>query len=115
MASSPFCPSPLYLRARTHAHTYTHARAQIALRINPANFVGCSMAAPLSVSVPLLPGAVATASVPLKVDAALAPQVHTAPFNYSCGFLARCSFAVSWLPACCSCDTRFDVPLLSYV
>lgn len=64
------------------------------------------MASPLSVSVPLLPGSVATGSVPLKVDAALAPQVGG--LFWHCDTILCCSCAVPLQLYCCSTG----VPLL---
>lgn len=46
--------------------------SQFALRINPANFIGAALAAPLQVGSPLLPGASISVSLPLKFDGAMA-------------------------------------------
>jgi AP-1 complex subunit beta-1 len=52
------------------------ALQSIALRLNPANFLGVSMASPLSVSLPLAPGSSTVGSTALKVDGAYAATAY---------------------------------------
>lgn len=50
--------------------------SQLALKINPQNFAGINMAAPLQVALPLAPGASAVASVALVSNGPIAPQAQ---------------------------------------